>query len=142
MIPQVIFFNRLAKTLRVVFLAHPRICSVIIAEIYLFFFNKFDFDEFSFFLMILQFYNTQSSACSDACTLSAIDPRTQDSFLLQTPEPMLFVVLAYLAFVVIAPRVMENREPFDLKKFILVYNFMLVALSGYMCFQVGAVACL
>lgn len=70
------------------------------------------------------------------CSLIATDPRTQDSFLLNTPEPMLAIVLAYLAFVVIAPRVMENRPPMDLKKFIIVYNFMLVVLSGYMCLEV------
>lgn len=63
------------------------------------------------------------------------DPRTQDSFLLTTPEPMVAIVLSYLAFVVIAPRIMENRPPMDLKKFIIVYNFMLVALSGYMCLE-------
>lgn len=65
-----------------------------------------------------------------------VDPRTQDRFLLQTPEPMLAIVLSYLAFVVIAPRVMENRPPMDLKKFIIVYNFALVAVSGYMCLEV------
>jgi elongation of very long chain fatty acids protein 4 len=63
------------------------------------------------------------------------DPRTQNSFLLKTPEPMLIIVLLYLAFVFIAPRIMESRRPFDLKKFIIVYNFMLVALSGYMCVE-------
>lgn len=69
-----------------------------------------------------------------------VDPRTQDRFLLKTPEPMLAIVLSYLAFVVIAPRVMENRPPMDLKKFIIVYNFMLVALSGYMCLEVRSLS--
>lgn len=63
------------------------------------------------------------------------DPRTIDSYWLKTPEPMLAVVLLYLAFVVIAPRIMENRPPMDLKALIVVYNFVLVVLSGYMCFE-------
>ena len=65
------------------------------------------------------------------------DPRTKDSFLLTTPEPMVIIVVSYLAFVFIGPKVMENRQPFDLKKCILVYNFLLVALSGYMCVEVS-----
>ena len=65
------------------------------------------------------------------------DPRTIDRFLLRTPEPMLIIVLLYLAFVVIGPRVMENRPPMDLKKLIVAYNFVLVGLSGYMCAEAG-----
>lgn len=63
------------------------------------------------------------------------DPRTRDSFLLQTPEPMLAVVLLYLAFVFIAPKFMESRPAFDLKRFIILYNFSLIFLSGYMCLE-------
>jgi len=63
------------------------------------------------------------------------DPRTKEYFLLQTPEPMLIVVMSYLAFVFIAPRFMEHRPPMDLKKLIIVYNFFAIALSGYMCFE-------
>lgn len=68
------------------------------------------------------------------------DPRTIDRFLLRTPEPMLIIVLLYLAFVVIGPRVMENRPPMDLKKLIVAYNFVLVGLSGYMCAEFFIVA--
>jgi elongation of very long chain fatty acids protein 4 len=45
---------------------------------------------------------------------------------------MLAIVFAYLAFVFIAPRIMAHRAPFDLKRLIIVYNFALVGLSGYM----------
>lgn len=71
------------------------------------------------------------------CTCDVSDPRTIDSYWLKTPEPMLVVVLLYLAFVVIAPRIMENRPPMDLKQIIIVYNFLLVIISGYMCIEVG-----
>jgi elongation of very long chain fatty acids protein 4 len=63
------------------------------------------------------------------------DPRTRGSFLLGTPEPMLIIVLAYLAFVFIAPRLMERRPALDLKNLLIVYNFTLVAVSGYMCVE-------
>jgi elongation of very long chain fatty acids protein 4 len=61
------------------------------------------------------------------------DPRTTDLFWLGTPEPALIIVVLYLAFVVIAPRVMASRPPMDLKRLIVVYNFAMVALSAYMC---------
>jgi hypothetical protein len=74
------------------------------------------------------------------CLYEIADPRTIDSYWLKTPEPMLAVVLLYLVFVVIAPRIMENRPPMDLKQLIIVYNFLLVIISGYMCFEVSSFA--
>jgi len=46
-------------------------------------------------------------------------------------------VLLYLVFVVVVPRLMENRPAMDLKPLIIVYNFLLVAISGYMCMEVN-----
>jgi len=66
-----------------------------------------------------------------------LDPRTTDGYWLRTPEPMMAAVLLYLLFVVVAPRLMENRPPMDLKPLIIVYNFLLVAISGYMCLEVS-----
>ncbi|ESO02220.1 hypothetical protein HELRODRAFT_188628 [Helobdella robusta] len=70
------------------------------------------------------------------------DPRTTNSFLLRTPEAMLIIVILYLIFVVAAPRIMEKRPAMDLKKLIIVYNFALVGLSGYMCVEFLLVATL
>jgi len=50
---------------------------------------------------------------------------------------MVAVVLLYLLFVVVVPRLMENRPPMDLKLLIIAYNFILVAISGYMCVEVS-----
>lgn len=61
------------------------------------------------------------------------DPRTNDLFLMKTPEPMLIIVAIYLAVVFIGPRVMANRPPMNLRGLIVVYNFAMVALSSYMC---------
>jgi len=46
-------------------------------------------------------------------------------------------VLLYLVFVVVVPRLMENRPPMGLKPLIIAYNFILVGISGYMCVEVG-----
>jgi len=49
---------------------------------------------------------------------------------------MIAAVILYLVFVVVVPRLMENRPPMDLKTLIIVYNFILVGISGYMCLEV------
>lgn len=67
--------------------------------------------------------------------LTGGDPRTNNKFLLETPEPALIIIASYLVFVVVAPKVMEKREPFNLRGLIIVYNFALVALSGYMAME-------
>ena len=69
--------------------------------------------------------------------LVSVDPRTVDGYWLRTPEPMMAVVLLYLVFVVVVPRLMENRPPMDLKPLIIAYNFILVGISGYMCLEVS-----
>jgi len=66
----------------------------------------------------------------------SVDPRTTDGYWLRTPEPMMAVVILYLIFVMVAPRLMENRPPMDLKPLIIAYNFILVGISGYMCLEV------
>jgi len=71
----------------------------------------------------------------------SVDPRTVDGYWLRSPEPMAAVVLLYLLFVVVAPRLMENRPPMDLKPLIIIYNFVLVAISGYMCLEVAHTVC-
>jgi len=49
---------------------------------------------------------------------------------------MMAAVILYLVFVVVVPRIMENRPPMDLKPLIIAYNFILVGISGYMCLEV------
>ena len=63
--------------------------------------------------------------------------RTTDRFMLVTPEPALIVVALYLTFVVVGPRLMAHRAPFDLRAFIVAYNFVLVLLSSYMSYEVS-----
>lgn len=67
--------------------------------------------------------------------LSNGDPRTKDKFLMQTPEPALAIIVAYLIFVIVAPKVMERRQAFNFRSLIVVYNFALVILSAFMAFE-------
>ena len=48
------------------------------------------------------------------------------------------LVLMYLVIVWVGPRIMKNREAFDLKPVLMVYNGALVVLSAYMFWEVGA----
>nr|XP_014096448.1 elongation of very long chain fatty acids protein-like [Bactrocera oleae] len=53
------------------------------------------------------------------------DPVAQQLPLLGSPVPIIALTLAYLAIVlVIGPIFMRNRKPYNIKKVILVYNFL------------------
>lgn len=68
---------------------------------------------------------------------SPVDPRLKDYPLMQTPGPMSATLVCYLFFVLyLGPRIMANRKPFQLKEAMIVYNFMLVALSIFIVYEV------
>lgn len=57
---------------------------------------------------------------------------------MSSPLPQTIIICAYIYFVMsLGPRLMENRKPFDLKKVLVIYNFSVVALSLYMCYEVS-----
>ena len=64
------------------------------------------------------------------------DPKTADWPMVATPWPTISLVAVYLFIVKQGPKVMENRKPFDLKWVLIIYNFALVLLSGYMVYEV------
>lgn len=69
---------------------------------------------------------------------SVTDSRTGNWLLMSSPVPQTIIILAYIYFVMsLGPRIMENRKAFDLKGILIVYNFSVVALSLYMCYEVG-----
>lgn len=71
---------------------------------------------------------------------SIIDLRTENWLLMSSPLPQTIIIAAYIYFVTsLGPRIMENRKAFDLKGVLIVYNFGVVALSLYMCYEVGHV---
>lgn len=64
------------------------------------------------------------------------DPRTEDWFLMSSPLPQTVVIVAYIYFVTrLGPRLMEKRKAFHLKEVLIIYNFSVVALSLYMCYE-------
>ena len=66
-----------------------------------------------------------------------IDTRTSHWFLVENPWPVFAIVATYLLFVKYGTLAMKNREPFDLKYLMLVYNFVLVVLSVYISSEVS-----
>ncbi|XP_033629683.1 elongation of very long chain fatty acids protein 4-like isoform X2 [Asterias rubens] len=63
------------------------------------------------------------------------DARVADWLLMKSPVPISCIIIGYLLMVWLGPRLMTDRKPFQLKYFLVVYNFSLVALSIYMCYE-------
>uniref|UniRef100_A0A8D0UXZ9 Elongation of very long chain fatty acids protein n=1 Tax=Sus scrofa TaxID=9823 RepID=A0A8D0UXZ9_PIG len=69
------------------------------------------------------------------------DPRIQNYPLMGSPLLMTSILLSYVYFVLsLGPRLMANRKPFQLRGFMVVYNFSLVALSLYIVYEMVRVA--
>uniref|UniRef100_A0A5F9D7V9 Elongation of very long chain fatty acids protein n=1 Tax=Oryctolagus cuniculus TaxID=9986 RepID=A0A5F9D7V9_RABIT len=69
------------------------------------------------------------------------DPRMQGYPLMGSPLLMTSILLTYVYFVLsLGPRIMANRKPFQLRGFMIVYNFSLVALSLYIVYEMVRVA--
>ncbi|KAK2154879.1 hypothetical protein LSH36_255g04065 [Paralvinella palmiformis] len=58
-------------------------------------------------------------------------PRVSNWFLMSDPWRMMSIVIGYLVFVMVAPRYMANRKPYQLRLALMCYNFGLVLLSCY-----------
>ena len=62
------------------------------------------------------------------------DPRVDGWFMMGSPIPSFLICVSYVyAVVVVGPKFMEKRQPYNIKNVMLVYNFAMVLLSGY-CF--------
>lgn len=64
------------------------------------------------------------------------DKRTDPWPLVYSPVPVSLIFLLYLCVVWVGPRLMKHREPVDLKLVLIIYNFAMVGLSAYMCYEV------
>ena len=71
--------------------------------------------------------------------MEAGDPRTADWPFMSTPWSTLGLVTLYVITVILGPRIMKDKEAFNLKWFLVLYNLGLVALSIYMLSEVGIV---
>lgn len=65
-------------------------------------------------------------------TLARGDKRVENWLLMATPIPVTMFFLAYIATVLIGPRLMAERKPFNIKILLFPYNVALVVLSVYM----------
>lgn len=66
------------------------------------------------------------------------DPRVKDWPMASGPFPTLAIVLFYVYFVkVLGPKWMENRKPFDLRRAIIIYNFLQVISSFFLFREVS-----
>ncbi|KAI8428752.1 hypothetical protein MSG28_007437 [Choristoneura fumiferana] len=66
------------------------------------------------------------------------DPRTNDWFLITSPIPGLTIIYLYLQFVLKwGPRYMADKQPFQLQKTMVVYNFLQVLVSCWVFHEVA-----
>ncbi|KAB1280626.1 Elongation of very long chain fatty acids protein 7 [Camelus dromedarius] len=66
----------------------------------------------------------------------ALDPRVEDWLFMSSPLPHTVILGLYVYFVTsLGPKLMENRKPFELKKVMITYNFLIVLFSVYMCYE-------
>ncbi|CAK1603819.1 unnamed protein product [Parnassius mnemosyne] len=57
-------------------------------------------------------------------------------FLMKSPVPLLFLSITYLLFVLkLGPKVMKLRQPFQLRRVIIVYNLFQVAYSCFLFYK-------
>ncbi|XP_043929674.1 elongation of very long chain fatty acids protein 4 [Protopterus annectens] len=64
-------------------------------------------------------------------TLTVADKRVEKWTLMQSPLPTLAISTLYLLFVWLGPKWMRNREPFQLRPWLIGYNFGMVILNFY-----------
>ena len=65
------------------------------------------------------------------------DTRVDGWPLMSSPIPTAVLCASYVFLVTVAgPRFMRHREPYNIKAFLIVYNFLQVLLSAYIFFEV------
>ncbi|CAK8689261.1 unnamed protein product [Clavelina lepadiformis] len=69
-------------------------------------------------------------------TMEQADPRVLEYPFMDRPGLNLFGTLLYLYVVTYAgPKYMKNREPFNLRKLVVVYNIVMVVMSTYIFYE-------
>lgn len=66
-----------------------------------------------------------------------LDPRTANMFMMSSPIPSAVICILYVIFVILGQNIMKDRQPFNLRNILIVYNFTMVALSGYLFYEVS-----
>lgn len=70
------------------------------------------------------------------------DPRTKGYPLMSSPKYMIGCVLVYLLVVFLLKAIMKNRQPFELRSFLMLYNLVQVVGTFYMFYELFTVALL
>lgn len=72
--------------------------------------------------------------------LDAGDPRVKEWPLVKSPLPTLAICLSYaFAVKVLGPKLMKDRQPYNLRGAMIVYNFLMVILSSFIFLYAGVV---
>ncbi|KAG5667960.1 hypothetical protein PVAND_015919 [Polypedilum vanderplanki] len=66
---------------------------------------------------------------------SLSDPRPKGWFMVDSPFPTLFWLFMYFLMVWIGPKIMQNRKPFKIRKFLAFYSFSLAVQSFYISYK-------
>jgi len=71
-------------------------------------------------------------------TIANIDTRVEDLPLMSSPFPTALLCLTFILGVkVLGPALMKDREPFQLKNTLVVYNFSQVLVSAFLFYELG-----
>ena len=57
--------------------------------------------------------------------------------MMESVVPSALICIAYFIFVWLSPGIMKNRQAVEMRPVLLVYNLAMVALSGYIFFEVS-----
>ncbi|XP_034240497.1 elongation of very long chain fatty acids protein 4-like [Thrips palmi] len=68
-------------------------------------------------------------------TLSIADKRTRGWLMVDSPLPTLAYTVLYLIMVMVGPKLMKNRKPFDLKKVMIAYNLSMCVLNAFIAVE-------
>lgn len=69
-----------------------------------------------------------------------LDPRTKDHFLIGSPIPGICLLVFYNYFVNhLGPRLMEDRKPFKLDRFMIYYNIIQIVSCLYLFVEVRSI---
>jgi len=67
--------------------------------------------------------------------LSLRDERVKNWPLIESPLPMIYLVIGYLIFVIVGMKYMKNRKPMELKYPMILHNLLCALISAYMTIE-------
>lgn len=84
------------------------------------------------------FYSCCSVASTFILPFFCSDKRVENWPMMASPLPTLAISCLYLLFLWAGPRYMQDRQPYTLRRTLIVYNFSMVVLNFYIAKEVGA----